>query len=144
MVARLPDGNLTLANFMKMQIYSALGTLSIGMDILRQEQVALDSICGHGGFFKTAFVGQSAMSAALGAPVTVMENAGEGGAWGVALLALFAVSQEGDMDAFLQKVFCDAAKKTVAADEREQADFARFAARYRKGLPMARMASEHI
>ena len=144
MIARRPDGALTAANFMKMQIYSALSTLSIGMDILRQEQVALDSVCGHGGFFKTAFVGQSAMSAALGAPVTVMTNAGEGGAWGVALLALFAALGGGSLDDFLKRIFCDAQKITVAADDAEKNDFARFAERYRKGLPLERLAAEHI
>ncbi len=144
MVARLPDGTLNLANFMKMQIYSALGTLSIGMDILRQERVALDSVCGHGGFFKTEVVGQSAMSAALGAPITVMRNAGEGGAFGIALLALFAAREEEDLADFLNEIFRDTEKTTVAADEAEHADFARFAERYRKGLPLARSASELI
>ena len=144
MIARRPDGALTLANFMKMQIYSALSTLSIGMDILRQERVTLDSVCGHGGFFKTPEVGQSAMSAALGAPITVMQNAGEGGAWGVALLALFASDPESSLDRFLHRIFCDAEKLTVSADEAEQKDFARFAVRYRQALPMERQAAEYI
>ena len=144
MIARRPDGALTLANFMKMQIYSALSTLSIGMDILRQERVTLDSVCGHGGFFKTPEVGQSAMSAALGAPITVMQNAGEGGAWGVALLALFASDPEASLDRFLHRIFRDAEKLTVSADEAEQKDFARFVARYRKALPMERQAAEYI
>lgn len=144
MIARRPDGALTMANFMKMQIYSALSTLSIGMDILRQEQVALDSVCGHGGFFKTPEVGQSAMSAALGAPITVMQNAGEGGAWGVAVLALFAVDPEVSLDRFLRKIFCGAQKVTVSADDAEKKDFASFAERYRKGLPLERLAAEHI
>lgn len=142
LVARLPDGALTLANFMKMQIYSALGTLSIGMDILRKEQVALDSVCGHGGFFKTERVGQSAMSAALGAPITVMKNAGEGGAFGVALLALFTARGGDDLAAFLDELFRDTQKTTVEADAAERSDFARFAERYRKGLAVERLASE--
>ena len=144
MVVRCPDGALTLANFMKTQIYSALGTLSIGMDILRKEQVALDSVCGHGGFFKTEAVGQSAMSAALGAPITVMRNAGEGGAFGVALLALFAVSEERELSSFLDRVFRDTEKTTVEADAAEIADFARFAQRYAAGLAVERLASETI
>ena len=66
----------------EVHIYSALGALSMGCEILAKENVEIDSVCGHGGFFKVPVVGQSAMSAAIGAPVTVMNTAGEGGAWG--------------------------------------------------------------
>ncbi len=134
MFLRHPEGVLNLANFMQMQIYSALGSLSIGMDILRKEDVKLDSVCGHGGFFKTEFVGQNAMSAALGAPITVMENAGEGGAWGVALLALFADSEEKSLSAFLNKVFENANKVTVCAEASEKEKFKNYMDMYKKGL----------
>ena len=76
MVARREGGKLTLANFMQMQLYSALGAMSIGMEILAEENVEIEAICGHGGFFKCPFVGANAMSAALGCPITVMKNAG--------------------------------------------------------------------
>ncbi len=144
LVARLPDGKLTLANFMKMQIYSALGTLAIGMDTLKNEKVTLTSVCGHGGFFKSGFVAQSAMSAALGAPVTVMKNAGEGGAWGVALLALFAVYNDGTLAEMLDKIFSGTEKSTVCADEAEIADFEHFLAQYKKGLELEKLAAKVI
>ena len=144
MLLRRPDGALTLANFMKTQIYSALGTLAIGMEILKKEKVTLDSVSGHGGFFKTAFVGQSAASAALGAPVTVMKNAGEGGAWGIALLALFALQKNGTLADFLGDLFASAEQSTVCADERERADFAAFLESYQRALPIERAAAEQF
>ena len=143
LVMRAPAGKLTLGNFMKMQLYSAVGSLALGMKILAKEQVALDSVCGHGGFFKAGKVSQSVMSAAIGAPVTVMETAGEGGAFGVALLALMTAKSEGDA-AFLDRLFASAKKVTVAADEREQRDFATFLASYEKGLAVERLAAEAV
>ena len=142
MVARMPDGKLTLANFMKMQIFSALGGLAIGCKILDKENVELDNVYGHGGFFKAPIVGQSAMSAALGAPVTVMTNAGEGGAWGIAVLALYAISETQSLEAFLDGVFADAEKTTVAADERTQRDFDAFMERYERVLEVEALATK--
>lgn len=144
LITRSPGGALTLANFMKMQIYSALGALAMGCEILKKEDVKIASVCGHGGFFKAPVVGQSAMSAALGAPVTVMKNAGEGGAWGIAVLALFAALGGGDLDAFLDRVFANADKHTLSASEAEKADFSAFMDKYRKGLEVQRLASEVI
>ena len=142
LMARLPNGRLTLANFMKMQIYSALGALATGCEILKKEGVRIDRVCGHGGFFKTPFVGQSAMSAAVGAPVTVMENAGEGGAWGMAVLALFAVRGHGDLEAFLTEIFSEARECTVRADRAECEAFSAFLKRYQKGLSLEKIAVE--
>lgn len=141
LMTRRPDGNLTLANFMKMQMYSALGSLALGMEILHREQVELDAVCGHGGFFKAGRVTQAAMSAALGAPVTVMTNAGEGGAWGMALLALLALAGD-EPKAFLARVFRDTEQTTVSANEQEKKDFAAFLAPYEKGLAVERLAAE--
>ena len=141
MVVRSPEGRLTLANFMKMQIYSALGALAMGCEILQKENVKVERVCGHGGFFKTPVVGQSAMSAAIGAPVTVMNNAGEGGAWGIALLALFALGG-GDLEAFLGDVFKNVESMTLSASEKEKTDFAAFMETYKKGLATVRLASE--
>ena len=138
MIARTPDGKLTLSNFMKMHIYSALGSLAIGCDILKREKVKIDHVCGHGGFFKTPFVGQSAMSAAIGAPVTVMNNAGEGGAWGVALLALFTLVKGKIIEEFLNKIFSDTQKSTVNASENELKSFELFMSQYRKCLDVER------
>ena len=142
MIARDPATKLTLANFMKMHIYSALGSLAMGCEILKKENVQLDSVCGHGGFFKAPFVGQSAMSAAVGSPVTVMKNAGEGGAWGIALLALCACLGEKDLEKFLDGVFAEAESSTVEADEAEKASFAEFMEKYKKGLAIEKLASE--
>jgi sugar (pentulose or hexulose) kinase len=141
LVARTPDGRLTLANFMKMHIYSALGSLAMGCEILSKEQVGIDSVCGHGGFFKTPQVGQSAMSAAIGAPVTVMKHAGEGGAWGIALLALLTL-RGGEPEAFLNRIFAAAERVTVAADEAEIYAFRRFMEGYKPGLSVEKQASE--
>lgn len=141
LMLRDPAGRLTLGNLMKMQIYSALGSLSLGMDILRQEQVQLDAVCGHGGFFKSGAVSASAMSAAIGAPVTTRKNAGEGGAWGVALLALMTAAGEQDAAQFLARIFGQDETVIVAANAQEQADFAAFMKHYQRALPLARSAS---
>ena len=142
MVMRRPGGSFTLANFMKMHIYSALGSLAMGCEILERENVGLDSVCGHGGFFKTPIVGQSAMSAAVGAPVTVLENAGEGGAWGIALLAMYTRLGTSTLGDFLDGIFKDAEKSTVSADETERHAFSEFIKKYKKSLSVERLAGE--
>ena len=144
MIVRASDGKLSLANFMKMQIYSALGSLALGCEMLSKEDVQIDSVYGHGGFFKSPFVGQSAMSAAVGAPVTVMQNAGEGGAWGIAVLALFAYLGEKSLESFLDKIFANAQKNTVSANEKELKAFAAFMKKYKKGLEVERLAAERL
>lgn len=141
---RQPEGKLNLANFMQMQIYSALGALSLGMKILQEEKVRVDNICGHGGFFKTEFVGANAMSAAVNAPVTVMKNAGEGGAWGIALLALYAVTKKGSLEEFLTRIFKDTEKSTVTASAEERSKFAAFMENYKKGLAIEKLATKAL
>lgn len=142
MIARIPGGRLTLANFMKMHIYSALGALAMGCEILKKEDVNIDRVCGHGGFFKAPVVGQSAMSAAVGAPVTVMKNAGEGGAFGIALLAMHAFEKNKDLESFLQGVFSGTQSSTVSASDSELEAFGDFMLRYKKGLSIEKIASE--
>ncbi|MBR3823269.1 MAG: hypothetical protein IKJ37_16820 [Kiritimatiellae bacterium] len=127
-----------------MHIYSALGTLALGMEILRREAVQLDAVCGHGGFFKAGAVSTSAMSAAIGVPVTLIRNAGEGGAWGVALLALMTARAERDAERFLAWIFDSAEKTTTMADDQEQQAFRSFMADYRRGLAVERMASAAV
>ena len=141
LLLRAPDAPLTLADFMRAQIYTALGALSMGMRTLHAEGVELDAVCGHGGFFKSGKVSQSAMSAALGAPVTVMENAGEGGAWGVALLALMTAEKTQNVTEFLTRIFKNATKTTVLADKEERASFDAFMAQYERALPVERLAA---
>ena len=144
MVMRKPDGKMNIANFMQMQLYSALGAMSVGMEILAEENVEIEAICGHGGFFKCPFVGANAMSAALGAPVTVMKNAGEGGAWGVALLALYAVENEKSLEDFLDEQFASAEKETTVASVEEKAKFASFMAEYKKALKIEDLAQKTL
>jgi len=142
MFLRLPDGNMNLANFMQAQIYSALATLHIGMEILAEENVKVDSVCGHGGFFKTAFIGQNAMSVALGAPVTVRKNAGEGGAFGIAVLALYCLNNVVSLEDFLDELYAEEETTVVRASEEEKAKFAAFMRRYKLGLQVEKTASE--
>ena len=125
-----------------MHVYSALGSLALGCEILSKENVKIDSVYGHGGFFKAPVVGQSAMSAAIGAPVTVMQNAGEGGAWGIALLALFTCCGGNDLEKFLNGVFEAVEKSTVSAIESEIYSFNKFMEKYKKGLAVETLASE--
>ncbi len=86
MVLRSENSNFNLANFMRTHIYSAVATLKIGMEILEEENVNIDKLMGHGGLFKTKYVGQKLMSGAMKTPVSVLSTAGEGGAWGIAFL----------------------------------------------------------
>ena len=142
---RKPDAGLGLANFMRLQLYTALGALKVGMDILQKENVKIDSLLGHGGFYKTPGVGQRITAAALNSPVTVMETAGEGGAWGIAVLAAYMVQKGEDetLEEYLQKkVFADAKGVTLAPDAAEAAGFEAFMERYRKGLGIERAAVE--
>ena len=141
--ARLPDGNFTLANFMRTLLFSTMGTLQYGMDILiEKEKVRMDSILGHGGFFKTKGVGQRFLAAALNTPVSVMEeSAAEGGAWGIALLAAFMISEHKSLNNFLsEKVFAKVAKTRVEPDKKDVESFRKFMECYASGLNIERAA----
>ena len=94
---RSPESRFNLANFMRTHLYTSLGALKVGMDILlKEEHVQIDKILGHGGLFKTKGVGQGILAAAIDTPVSVMETAGEGGPWGMALLASYMLNKESD------------------------------------------------
>ena len=142
--ARMPNCSFTLANFMRTHLLSALSTLKIGLDILRtEENIPVDKILGHGGFFKTPGVGQRMLSAAVSAPVTVMETAGEGGPYGMALMAAYMLwKDEGETleDYLDNKVFADAASSTLMADEIEIAGFDAFLTRYKNAFDVERTA----
>lgn len=142
LVLRTPDGKLDLANFMQMHIYSAISALSLGMDILQRENVKIDSVTAHGGFYKTDFIGQNATSAVLNAPVTIMQNASEGGAWGIALLASYTLDNSKALQQFLDKIFADCNKTTIMASDQEKAKCSKFLDRYKKHLQTAKIASE--
>jgi sugar (pentulose or hexulose) kinase len=144
---RFPDSSLTLANFMRATLYSTMATLKIGMDILTEkEHIRLDRLLGHGGLFKTRGVGQRLLASALNVPVAVMESAGEGGAWGIALLAAYLVLKSGEtLEEFLDgKVFTGNAGTSVAPDAKDATGFAAFIKRYEKGLAVERAAVEHL
>jgi sugar (pentulose or hexulose) kinase len=145
---RTPESRFTLSNFMRMHLFSALGSLKIGLDILfEQEQVKIDQIFGHGGFFKTKDVGQRIMAAAMNVPVSVMETAGEGGAWGIALLASYMLHKTTNetLDAYLaNKVFAGEIGTTIAPDREDIDGFTVFMEKYRKGLVIERTAIDAL
>ncbi|MGF7029988.1 sugar (pentulose or hexulose) kinase [Paenibacillus mucilaginosus] len=145
---RSSDSNFNLANFMRVHLFTALGALKIGMDILlKEENVRLDEILGHGGLFKTKGVGQRIMAAALNTPVSVMETAGEGGAWGIALLASYMInkSENETLEAYLsQKVFAGEASETISPDPKDVEGFEIFMGRYKSGLAIERAAVEYL
>lgn len=145
---RTPESRFNLANFMRVNLYTALGALKIGLDILlKKEGVQLDKMYGHGGLFKTQGVGQSIMAAAINTPVSVMETAGEGGAWGIALLASYMLNKTEDetLEDFLaHRVF--AGKEGVAIEPKaeEVAGFEEFMKRYVIGLAIEKAAGEYF
>jgi sugar (pentulose or hexulose) kinase len=145
---RTPESRFSLSNFMRTHLFSALGTLKIGLDILfEQEQVKIDRVLGHGGFFKTEGVGQKMMAAAVNVPVSVMETAGEGGAWGIALLASYLLhrKEKEPLETYLSnKVFAADNSTTIAPDQRDVQGFATFMERYKKGLSIERTAVDTL
>jgi len=145
---RTPESRFTLPNFMRMHLFSSLGALKIGMGILfEQEKVKIDQILGHGGFFKTKEVGQRIMAAAMNVPVSVMETAGEGGAWGIALLASYMLQKTGNepLESYLSnKVFAGENATTITPDPADVAGFTAFMERYKKGLVIERAAVDGL
>ncbi len=148
MFVRSPKSNFNLANFMRVHLFTALGALKVGMDILlKEEHVEIDSILGHGGLFKTKGVGQSILAAAINAPVSVMETAGEGGPWGMALLASYMVRKaEGEsLKSYLaDKVFAGNAGASMEPDAKDVEGFEVFIERYKKGVAIEQAAAEYL
>lgn len=148
MFVRTPDAKFTLANFMRSHLYSAMAALKIGNDILlKEEQVKVDSLTGHGGLFKTPVVGQQLMAAAMNAPVTVMESAGEGGAWGMAVLAAYMKEkEEGESlpDYLSSRIFAGQTGTTIAPKPEDAAGFDAFIEKYKRTLPAEKAAVEGL
>ncbi|MBQ8305075.1 MAG: FGGY-family carbohydrate kinase [Blautia sp.] len=144
MLVRSPESHFTLANFMRTNLYTCLGAMRVGLNILfEKEHVKVDRLLGHGGLFKTKGVGQQILADAVNAPVSVMETAGEGGAWGAAVLASYLIhKEEGEtLAAFLDsKVFVGNEGTTLDPDPEGVAGFNTFMERYIKGLPIERAA----
>ena len=143
---RTPESRLTLANFMRAQLYGVYGTLALGMRVLADEGVELDRMFAHGGIFRTAGVAQRLLAGALDAPVAVGETASEGGAWGIAVLASYlSAASEVDLGTYLgERVFADAAFDTVDPVAEDVAGFSAFLDRYRAGLAAEAAAVEAL
>lgn len=146
--ARTPESNFNLANFMRVHLFTALGALKVGLDILlKDEGVRLDTIYGHGGLFKTKGVGQKMVAAAINAPVSVMETAGEGGAWGITILASYMMnkSENETLDDYLtNRVFAGEKGSRVEPDQKDVEGFDVFIQRYKEGLSIERAAIENL
>ena len=148
MFVRTPSANFNLANFMRTHLYASLASLKIGLDILlKEEQVKVDRIYGHGGLFKTKGVGQGILAAAFDAPVAVMETAGEGGPWGMAILASYMINkEEGEtLENYLnQKVFGDSKGEIMEPEAEDVAGFESYMKVYIAALEAERKAVESI
>lgn len=148
LVVRSPKSNFNLANFMRANLFTALGAIKVGMDLLvKEENVAIDSVLGHGGLFKTKGVGQSILAAAINTPVSVMETAGEGGPWGMALLASYMIcKEEGESleDYLAKKVFAGNAGTSMEPDPEDVKGYEVFIERYKKGIPIELSALENL
>ena len=156
--ARKINADFSFANFMRLHLFSAVSTLKVGLDILlREEDVKVDKLYGHGGFFKTPEVGQRIMSAATGGPITVMETAGEGGAWGMAILALYLTKVTGGADDNIVKegsltlpdflnnlIFAGESGSTVTATSEEIQGFDSFMESFKAALPIEKAAVETL
>ena len=143
MVVRCPESRFTLANFFRSTLYSTMATLKIGMDILAEEQVSIDSLTGHGGLFKTPIVGQKYLAAACNTPVTCMDTAGEGGPYGMALLAAFMANKaEGEtLEEYLNRhVFNGVSGSTLEPDAADVAGFDAYIRSYKQLLEVERKA----
>ena len=148
MFVRSPESKFNLANFMRVHLFTALGALKVGMDILlKEEHVEIDSILGHGGLFKTKGVGQSILAAAIDAPVSVMETAGEGGPWGMALLASYMLDKaEGEslQDYLSEKVFAGNKGTSMDPVKADVEGFETFIERYKKGVAIEQAAVDNL
>ena len=145
---RKPESRFNLANFMRANLYTSLGALKVGLDILmKEEKVAVDRITGHGGLFKTKGVGQKILAGAMDATVSVMKTAGEGGAWGIALLASYMVQKDAGetLEDYLQnKVFGGDEGEKMDPDPEDVKGFDEFISRYKAGFAIERAAVDSL
>lgn len=145
MLVRLPESRLTIANLMRAQLYGAIATLKLGMDMLhREEGVVSTKMLGHGGYFKTAGVGQQILADALNMPITTMETAGEGGPWGMAILASYMCRKDTNesVEEYLEKkVFQNAKSVCLQPNPAGVAGFKRYMDRYKACLQAEQAAA---
>ncbi|OTA27423.1 ATPase [Alloscardovia macacae] len=144
--ARGPQAHMSLANFMRAQLFSAFAPVTVGMDVMtKDEGVRVDSLVGHGGIFTTPVVAQRILAAAFNAPIRVMSTAAEGGAWGMAVLAEYTGHAEEELAEYLDKqVFAHAQYTTETPQEQDVAGFQDFFARFKQALPVERAAVDTI
>ncbi len=147
LIVRSANDKLNLSNFMRAHLYGAISVLKFGNDILlKEENVQVDRLTGHGGYFTTPVVGQKMLAAALNSPITVMETAGEGGAWGIALLAGYAVNNTRKLslaDYLDLVVFAGNTGTTIAPTEEEVAGFNVYLENYKACLPVEQAAVDN-
>lgn len=146
LLTRTENADFNLANFMRAQIYSTMAVLKIGMEILENENVEIDTLMGHGGLFKTELVGQKLMAGAMNTPVAVMETAGEGGAWGIAILAKYAADHTDEpLEDYLDnRVFSKYKSSVVQPDSGDVKGFADYMKLYKKALSVEESAVKNI
>ncbi len=147
--ARMPDSKFNLANLMRANLYTSLGAVKVGMDILtKEEEVKIDKITGHGGLFKTEGVAQNYLAAAINAPVTVMATASEGGPWGIAVLAAYMAEGKaayGSLSNYLdEKIFAGQEGTTVAPKPEDVEGYETFIEHYKAGIAVERAAIENL
>ena len=137
MMVRKPDSHFTLANIFKVQLYSAFAPLKIGMDILLREEHIRTDLIAQGGLFKTPVVAQQVLADALNTPITLMSNAGEGGPWGMAVLALYASDNKGKnlADYLDDEVFVDSESATLYPEPESVQGYEKFIDNYKAALP---------
>ncbi|MGD9162352.1 MAG: FGGY-family carbohydrate kinase [Desulfobacteraceae bacterium] len=144
---RSPEGRFNLANFMRTHLFTSLCALRTGLNVLFDEEgVKVDEIRGHGGFFKSPGVGEKIMASATGTPVSTLKTAGEGGAWGMALLASFMVQKDKTITLpdFLSHIFEDSIQEAVKPEPEDVKGFEKFFERYHKGLAIEKAAVTHL
>ena len=148
MLVRMPDSKFSLANFMRAQLYGTMATLRLGMNILfDKENVQIEKLLGHGGLFKTPVVGQKLMAGALNTPVAVMETAGEGGAWGIALLAAYMANKSEDeaLEDYLEnKVFANYKASVIEPDKTDVDGFNAYIKRYESVVAVEKVAIANL
>ncbi|MBR3028838.1 MAG: FGGY-family carbohydrate kinase [Bacteroidales bacterium] len=147
LVMRSPNDRFNLANFMRANLYATIAVLKLGNDVLfKEENVKVDRITGHGGLFKTPGVGQKVLAAALNSPISVMETAGEGGAWGIALLAAYLVNNPDKLNLadYLEKVvFAGNTGIEIAPEPADVEGFNRYIETYKACIPVDQAAVEY-
>ncbi|NLZ46110.1 MAG: ATPase, partial [Clostridiales bacterium] len=145
---RNAESSFTLPNFMRTLLSTSLGALKTGLNILfKEENVGVDKILGHGGFFKTKTVGQKIMSSAINAPVSVMETADQGGAWGISILASYMANKNPsqNLEDYLDKeIFSNIKLETISPNSNDVKGFEDFMDRYTKGLAIERAAIDNL